>query len=258
MGYVMFGSDQQAMQDGWNARAARNPFFYVESTYWNGDIDDFFKRGEETARLLIDRFRRTYSPGKELALDLGCGLGRFSQALARRFSRVIAVDISDEMISNAKHLHLWPRFNNIAFETNDGVHLAMPESTVDFAWSYEVLQHAPNHEIIRANIAEIARVLRPGGLAAIHLKTGYQRPAIHAILRQLPEWAVKLATRIARQDALMADKTFRGAPPLNPEQIEAMLADTGLTLLELVEDPTHSRGTRIFALASKGGRLSTF
>jgi len=133
----------------------------------------------------------------------------------------------------------------------------MPEGTVDFAWSYEVLQHAPNHEIIRANIAEIARILRHGGLAAIHLKTGYQRPAIHAILGQLPEWVVKLATRMARQDALMADKTFRGAPPLNPRQIEAMLTDTGLTLLELVEDPTHSPGTRIFALASKGERLST-
>ena len=257
-GNVMFGSDQQEMQDGWNARAARNPFFYVESTYWNGNIDDFFERGEETARLLIDRFRRTYGPGKELALDLGCGLGRFSRALARRFSRVIAVDISDEMISSAKHLHLWPTFDNIAFQTNDGLHLAMPESTFDFAWSYEVLQHAPNHEIIRANIAEIARVLRPGGLAAIHLKTGYQRPAIHAILRKLPEWAVRLVTRIARQDALMADKTFRGPPPLNPEQIEVMLTSSGLTLLELVADPTHSPGTRTFAIASKGERPSTF
>ena len=69
---------------------------------------------------------------------------------------------------------------------------------------------------------------------------------------------MRLVTRIARQDALMADKTFRGPPPLNPEQIEAMLTNSGLTLLELVEDPTHSPGTRTFAIASKGERPSTF
>jgi hypothetical protein len=56
----------------------------------------------------------------------------------------------------------------------------------------------------------------------------------------------------------MADKTFRGPPPLNPEQIEVMLTSSGLTLLELVADPTHSPGTRTFAIASKGERPSTF
>lgn len=75
--------DQQEMREGWNARAERDPFFYIETTHWNGGIDDFFERGEQTTRLLIDQFQSQYGSARDIALDLGCGLGRFSRALAK-------------------------------------------------------------------------------------------------------------------------------------------------------------------------------
>jgi SAM-dependent methyltransferase len=249
---VMHGLlEREEMRDGWNARATRNPFFYVESACWNGDVDDFFARGEATTRLLIDRFRQKHCTREEIALDIGCGLGRFSGALAKRFASVIAVDISDEMIANARQLHLWPRYDNIKFETNDGIHLPVPDDAIDFVWSYEILQHAPTHEIIRENIREIGRVLRPGGLAAIHLKTGYQHPPLHTFIRHLPDWAITLAARITRQDFFTVDRDFQGAAPLSHTQIETMVQEFGLTLLEVIDDPTHSSGTRAFALVGR-------
>ena len=133
--------DAREMQQGWNARAARDPFFYVETTYWDGDVDHFFERGENTAHLLIDRLQSQYGSAREVALDLGCGLGRFSRALSRRFASVIAVDVSDKMIAAAKQLHTDSNYSNITFETNNGVNLQIADNTVDFAWSYEVFQH---------------------------------------------------------------------------------------------------------------------
>jgi ubiquinone/menaquinone biosynthesis C-methylase UbiE len=243
--------DKAAMQRGWNARASRDPFFYVETTYWDGDVDRFFELGEDSARRLIDPIRQRFGTSSGIALDLGCGLGRFSRALARRFSSVVAVDVSDRMIAEARRLQAGNGSENITFKTGDGVTLPASDNAIDFVWSYEVFQHIPTHETIRANIAEVSRVLRPGGLAMIHLKTGYQRPALHAVIRHLPQWAVTLAVRIAGKDPLMGERTFRGSPPMDHKQIEATFSKAGLTLLEIANDPTHSPGTRAFALATK-------
>jgi SAM-dependent methyltransferase len=244
-------SDQEEMQQGWNARAARDPFFYVETSHWNGDIDRFFERGEETACLLIDQVQKQYKVDTKNALDLGCGLGRFSRALAKRFSRVIAVDVSDQMIANAKGLHPWPEFRNIDFQANDGATLPIESNSIDFVWSYEVLQHAPSEDVLQSNINEVGRVLRPAGLAMVHLKTGYQRPMLQAVLRVLPQWLISVIARVASQDPMMADRTFRGPPPITSGQIEVMFKKGHLKLLKTINDPTHPYGTRVFALASK-------
>ncbi len=244
--------DKRDMQQEWNARAARDPFFYVETAHWDGDVDRFFELGEESAQRLIDPFRRRYGGASEIALDLGCGLGRFSRALAQRFSSVIAVDVSDRMVEKARELNASHGSKNISFQTGDGVTLPARTDSVDFVWSYEVFQHMPTHETILANITEAHRVLRRGGLAMIHLKTGYQRPAIHAIIRHVPQWAVTFAARIAGKDPLMAKRTFRGSPPLDATQIQSLFEKAGLKLLEIADDPTHSAGTRAFALAVKG------
>jgi SAM-dependent methyltransferase len=243
--------DQQEMREGWNARAERDPFFYIETTHWNGDIDDFFERGEQTTRLLIDQFQSQYGSARDIALDLGCGLGRFSRALAKRYASVIAVDISDLMIANAKQLHPWPMGSNIEFRTSDGVNLQLPNDAIDFVWSYEVLQHAPSHEIIRANITEIGRVLRPGGWAMIHFKTGYQHPIMRSLIRCLPKPLVTLGLRFTGNDPMMVEQSFLGALPVNEGEIEDMFGAAKLKLLRIVEDPTHSAGTRSFAIVSK-------
>jgi len=247
----LLAHDKLDMRRGWNARAARNPYFYVETSYWNGNIERFFALGEESARLLIDPILARLEPERGLALDLGCGVGRFSRALARRFDRVVAVDVSDQMLAEAKRQQFSHDCKNVTFKKSDGVALPIADDSVDFVWSYEVFQHIPTHRAIEANIAEVGRVLRPAGTAMIHFKTGYQRPRLHAVLRHLPQWAIALAMRITRQDPLMADRAFRGAPPLSREQIETMLGKGGLPVLEIFNDPTHPDGTRAFAIATK-------
>jgi SAM-dependent methyltransferase len=241
--------DQQAMQRGWNARAARDPFFYVETAYWDGNVDRFFALGENTTRRVIDPVLTGFGVPRGIALDLGCGLGRFSRALARRFDSVTAIDVSDQMVAKAEELNSECGCQNITFQVNDGVTLPVSDHTIDFVWSYEVFQHSPSQEVIQANILEVGRVLRPGGLAMIHLKTGYFRPAVHFVLRHLPPKAITLAMRLVGVDPLMGEQTFLGAPPLRLGKIKSMVDCAGLTVLAASSDPTHPKGTRAFTLA---------
>ena len=90
---------ENLMKSKCNERAKKNAFYYVETTFYNGDIDAFFALGEERTKLIIDPIITQFIPSASNAsiLEIGCGLGRFIRALSKRFRRVIAVDIADEM-----------------------------------------------------------------------------------------------------------------------------------------------------------------
>jgi ubiquinone/menaquinone biosynthesis C-methylase UbiE len=136
------------MKSEWNKRAKHDPFYYVETKHWDGDIDAFFKLGEERAGVLLKPVldQLAIDATEATALDLGCGIGRFSRVLAKSFRQVVAVDVSDEMIAQARGQN--SACTNISFLPTDGLTLPIGSETVDFVWSYEVFQHMPTHKII--------------------------------------------------------------------------------------------------------------
>lgn len=249
------GMDERvAMREAWNERARRDPFHYVETKHWNGDVSAFFALGEERCRLLVDpvlRSRRV-SGVDSTALDLGCGVGRMTRALARRFGTVIGVDVSDEMVRRARELHPPNSYRNVRFAESDGVSIALDDESVDFVFSYEVLQHMPSRDVILRTLAEIRRVLRPGGFALVHVHTA---PSLGVILRsrlvsRLPARLVRtLKTFVLRQDPLVADPAFRGSPPLRPAEIRPFFARAGLAVEQVRGDPTHVVKPRAFVIA---------
>jgi SAM-dependent methyltransferase len=81
------------------------------------------------------------------------------------FDRVIGVDVSPEMVHRARKLVTDPR---IAFELGNGASLApVADRIADFVYEFTVFQHIPRISVIESYIAETARVLRPGGVAAL-------------------------------------------------------------------------------------------
>jgi ubiquinone/menaquinone biosynthesis C-methylase UbiE len=237
------------MKEAWNQRAAHDPFRYVETAFWDGNIDKFFSLGEERARTVIDPVLDTYGipAAGQAALDLGCGVGRFSRALAGRFDAVAAIDVSEGMIETA--LDANRDVDNLRFHATDGVFFPLDEDSVDFVFSDEVLQHMPSHDVIAANLRETARVLRPGGRALIHFKTAYDdHPILNHLLRALPHWAAKRVRSMGKRDTMTSDAAFRGAPPLPPSSIAQLCEEVGLAVVEFRGDPTHTEGTRVFAL----------
>ena len=86
-----------------------------------------------------------------------------TRSFARRFKRVLAIDVSSEMLKRAKSLHV--EYNNITWIHGNGIDLSpIPNDSMDFVFSYLVLQHFPTAALVRAYIREMLRVLKTGGI----------------------------------------------------------------------------------------------
>ncbi len=96
-------------------------------------------------------------------LEIGCGVGRVTRALAEVFGTVHGVDVSGEMVRQAKEANR--EVPNAFFHQNNGTDLSvLGDVPIDFAFSSIVFQHIPSREVIQTYVCEVARLLRTGGL----------------------------------------------------------------------------------------------
>lgn len=236
------------MKTAWNSRAENDAYHYIET---NIDRKRFFEVGEERAAILIDPVLSEFGIGKsgEVAVDIGCGLGRFTRVLGRRFAKAIGIDVSDHMIAQAKATA--SGLHNLEFFVSDGVSFPQPGNSADFVWSYEVFQHMPSNEVVEANVRETARILRPGGYGLLHFKSAYENPTfLGRISRLFPNAWVQAIKRLLGKNSLTDDQAWRGAKPLRKRAIQAMCETAGLQVAGFRDDPTHKPGTRIFAVVT--------
>ncbi len=153
------------MRQDWDERARKDAFHYIASWRKDWTPESFFQSGEEDYQRLVapifDRWKWE-AKGKSM-LELGCGAGRMTRSFAQRFSHVYAFDISKEMLGHAKAL--FPGASNVDWILGNGTDLSgLADETVDFAFSYIVLQHMPEPEFAIRYVREMLRVLKPGGL----------------------------------------------------------------------------------------------
>jgi SAM-dependent methyltransferase len=157
----------QKMREDWDQRARENARHYVNTANTAWTDEEFFASGERTVaeEILTDmgNICQGKAPGEMRVLEIGCGAGRVTRALAKLFGEVHAVDVSGEMVRLATEaLREFPK----AFVyQNNGKDLAVvPNLQFDFAFSSIVFQHIPSREIIENYVGEVQRLLRPGGL----------------------------------------------------------------------------------------------
>ena len=132
------------------------------------------KTGEEDVARALSVTRMRVGPNRTL-LEIGCGVGRMSAALAKRFGRVIGVDVASTLIDEAKRRN---QCDNVSFETCDGVHLRPSNASgCDTVFSYEVLYYL-NRQTLTTYFIDTFVLLRSGGefvfqlnMEPIHLKT---------------------------------------------------------------------------------------
>lgn len=129
-------------------------------------------------------------------LDIGCGHGLVHPYLlkARPDLRLRGADVAADVIDEARKLQ-----PNIPYDAYDGERLPYETNSFDVAFSICVLHHVPPSK--RKNfMAEMARVLRPGGLALI-IEHNPLNPLTQYIVRTCPidENAVLLWPREVRQ-----------------------------------------------------------
>jgi SAM-dependent methyltransferase len=155
------------MRDDWDQRARENARYYVNTATKEWTDEEFFASGERTVadEVLTDLVNICQGkPPREMrVLEIGCGAGRVTRALARLFGEVHGVDVSGEMIRQAK-LALRDCPNAFVYQNNGQDLDVLPQLEFDFAFSSIVFQHIPSRDIIENYVREVHRLLRPGAL----------------------------------------------------------------------------------------------
>jgi SAM-dependent methyltransferase len=166
-------------------------------------------------------------------VEVGCGPGRMTGALAERFDRVVAVDVSPAMLEQARATVTVP---NVTFLEVPGDRLEGVESaSADVLVCYLVLQHLPSGEVVRGYLKEFARVLAPRGEAFV------QVPVLDGAAGRLRRVLRTPLLRLARRPEHGA--AFRGFRLTRRELAEA-LDRAGLKPIAEDEGPSAYRRSR--------------
>jgi len=119
------------------------------ASWWNAGMRD-------VASLLLDQV--SLAP-TGLMLDVGCGSGQTMMWFARRHPRwrTLGLDVAWEGVAAARHAGAGPVLAGSALA------LPLPDRSVDLAITLDVMQHLPLAGGDVAALAELRRVLKPGG-----------------------------------------------------------------------------------------------
>ncbi|MFY9802975.1 MAG: class I SAM-dependent methyltransferase [Candidatus Acidiferrales bacterium] len=238
-------SDRMAevMRRDWDERARKDAYFYIAS--WRKDWDEasFFQSGEEDYQRLVspslDRFQ--FVPAGKTMLELGCGAGRMTRTFARNFSRTFGFDVSAEMLERARNLNR--SIENISWVQGNGSDLSnIASASVQFVFSYLVLQHLPAENLVHSYVREILRVLGDGGVCLFQFNGSSEKymnwrgRLAWSVIDSL--WAMRLsgASRFIANslgmDPEMAGNSWHGVG-MNAENVAQTVRSSGGTVLEL-------------------------
>ncbi len=110
---------------------------------------------------ILDRFS-----GKKI-LDIGCGVGRWSERIALRQASIVGLDLSKQMIRKAKERVKKKKLENVDLVIGSTNFLPFVPRTFDAILSVTVLQHIVNVSAFRSAVSEILKIVKEGGLIVL-------------------------------------------------------------------------------------------
>ena len=231
----------ESMRREWDARARKDAFFYIASWRKDWDVSEFLKSGDDDYDRLVGPVLTRYGfpPQGKTILELGCGAGRMTHSFATRFGNVIALDVSAEMLDRAQRM--LQASKNITWSQANGLDLGgVASESVDFAFSYLVLQHLPEKELVRGYIRELLRVLKTNGVCLFQFN-GMESPTMNwkgtlawGCIDAL--WAMHLSglsrsfARLLGFDPDMAGKSWHGTAMTTPDVVDVVKGSGGSVL----------------------------
>jgi ArsR family transcriptional regulator len=158
--------------------------------------------------------------------DLGCGTGHLSEALAPVVRRVVAVDESGAMLTAAKRR--LSSFENVDVRSGAVEALPVEDGELDVALLFMVTHFVLEPAKV---LAEVRRVLKPGGRLVILDLTSHER----------------------EEYSLQMGHVWQG---FSEEQVRSWVTDAGLEVVrfrDLPADP-KAKGPALFSLMAKKGK----
>jgi SAM-dependent methyltransferase len=229
--------DLEDVKADWTRLGEQDPLWavYVAPDTRGGrwDVDEFFALGRREVDGVFAAIERAgLTPGRSLALDFGCGVGRLSAALAGHVDQVVGVDIAESMLATARELGRGG--DRVRFVLNSEPYLRFVETgSVDVVYSSLVLQHIPR-PLALGYLAEFGRILAPGGVAAFQVAT---RPTLSVkglVFRFAPWPLVAWAQR-----RLLGYPAPMRMTAIGPDDVERAMRGTGTTVVDATEDDSY-------------------
>ncbi len=157
-------------------------------TEWLGR--EYNKQSSLQQAMAEEQFRLLTLKGSERILDVGCGDGKISAAIAERVSAgsVLGVDPSRDMIAFASSHFATPARPNLRFEVADARRLPY-RGQFDLVVSFNALHWVPEQD---AALDSIHAALTPGGQAMLRFVPQGPRKSLEDVIedvRRLPQWA---------------------------------------------------------------------
>lgn len=231
----------------WDDLARLDPLWAIltESDRKHGGwvLEDFFSTGETEIDGVMAVAETLGRPvGRISALDFGCGVGRITRALARRFREATGVDVSEAMVAVARKLNF--SLPTCKFLRNAAPHLEQfSDHSFDLIYSNRVLQHVPTRAGIKRYVREFVRTLKEGGLLTFQLPSYI--PVRHRIQIRRRLYGLFRALGLGR--GVLYEKL--GLHPMSmtfvpEEEVCALIRAAGGRILDVREDPLHGAPIR--------------
>jgi SAM-dependent methyltransferase len=192
---------RKGLVEGWTVSAQR---FTVADNVRLWNTYDWSQKGEEWTpnstwkEELVRDFLVPYMPELGTLVEIGPGGGRWTEFLQRRASTLYVVDVAERALQLCRER--FAACHNIKYILGDGTSLNIPTGEIEGVWSYDVFVHI--NPVGASNyFREIARLLKPGGIAVIHHPGN---PAAGYITRTgwRSDLTEKLVLEMARQNHL--------------------------------------------------------
>lgn len=208
-------SDRQARAaaDERNDRAAAE----VQTVY-DRIADHFAKTREyawpEVEDFVDDEAERT---GLDRALDIGCGNARHAELLADRGAAVVGLDVSRELLHAARRRQQERGFA-VGLVHGDAASLPFAANSFSQVVYVATLHHLRPAATRRASLAEVARVLQPGGRALVSAwSTAHDRFDRETSFETSVEWTLPGGEAVDRYYYIYDPDSFREALSAVPE-----------------------------------------
>jgi ubiquinone/menaquinone biosynthesis C-methylase UbiE len=175
-------SGLEASQQFWDEKARENPYWYVSSAgpYEGRNLAEFWASGPKIWNDL--KSAAGYLPkNTDIVVEIGCGVGRLTRAIAPEVGHVFAFDLSAEMLAIARTSVEAANASFHRAQTPELVEIA--DSSADAFIAYCVFQHLPDLDVLQAYLKTAARVLKPGGRLIFTMTPRTWRDSIAFALR---------------------------------------------------------------------------
>ncbi len=151
-------------------------------------------------------------------VDVGCGGGLLSEALARAGARVTGIDLGQKVIDIAR-LHLYESNLAVDYRVQSSAELAAAEpASFDAVCCMELIEHVPDPAAL---VNDLGALLKPGGW--LFMSTLNRTPAAFGAAILGAEYALRLLPR----------GTHHYAQFLKPSELGRLLRHAGLELQDI-------------------------